>query len=412
MIGAMKSCYAMRNTIRDYAWGHVKQIPEFLNIDWPPGRPAAEVWMGAHPAAPSRIETEGEWKALDSWIAHRKDAALGQETARRYGRLPFLFKLLAAGKSLSIQAHPNKSTAEEGFVRENALGVPPDAPTRHYRDDNHKPEIIMALTPFTAMIGFRDPSDIHRAFSFLDADFPNRGFSSSVVGGLKRGDQRALEGFLRRLLHLKGADLQSVLIEARAASKSRDNHWQEIQREWVGRLILQFPVDVGVLAPLFLHIVRIGPGEAIYQPPRVLHAYLDGFGVELMANSDNVLRGGLTPKNVDVDELLKVLDFRAFEPRVLSPVSVTSEKALAFFPTPSEEFALGIADPSRQPGGEIRLAGGEGPLIVLCLEKRVRLSDGSGQLVLERGQSAFIPFDSPDVLISGEGRAALAEVGR
>ncbi|PIE04780.1 MAG: mannose-6-phosphate isomerase, class I, partial [Spirochaetales bacterium] len=157
----------MINTVQSYAWGHTRCIPDFLNIDWPEGRPAAELWMGSHPGAPSRIQlSEGAGLVdMDKWIASAPASILGEKTHKRFGALPFLLKLLAAGKALSIQAHPDEAAAREGFEREERLGIPPGAPGRSYKDSRHKPEIIMALTPFTAMIGFREPRHTGRIFT-------------------------------------------------------------------------------------------------------------------------------------------------------------------------------------------------------------------------------------------------------
>ena len=440
---SMKPFYAMRGSIRHYAWGHSRWIPEFLNTPHPPNTPVAELWMGAHSSAPSRIAVGGgKWENLDEWIQARPKAALGEKTARDFGRLPFLFKLLAAGKALSIQAHPSLSLAREGFARENAAGIPLSAAQRSYKDDNHKPEIIMALSTFTAMIGFRPPEEIHRSFAAAAALVSSAASKSSsawafgilesvlpppVKGkALNNSDQHALEGFLSQLLRLPVEPLGALLSAVRMHLDRGGEGLDPLQREWIGRLFHQFPGDAGALAPLFLNIVQIEPGEAIYQPAGVLHAYLEGFGVELMANSDNVLRGGLTPKNIDVDELLKVLEFRPFAPEVLRldsprpsdsprpPDTPSAPSRPAFFETPAREFALGITSMPHSAGeGEpIVLPGGSGPFIVLSIEGRAELSSGNQKLVLPRGASAFIPFEAPDVHIRGRARTAVAGVGR
>ena len=419
----MKSFYGMRGTIRDYAWGHSRWIPEFMNIQRPSDRPAAELWMGAHPSAPSRIAVgDDEWENLDSWIRSRPNAALGEGTFREFGGLPFLFKLLAAKKPLSIQAHPGKSLAVEGFARENAAGIPRDAAHRNYKDDNHKPEIIMALSPFTAMIGFRPPREIHRALTLSLSSSASASassppgilesiFSPQVISALKHSDNRALESFLSRLTALRGDLLESLLDTVKLRLKRGGEGLEPLQREWTGRLLQQFPGDAGALAPLFLNILRIEPGEALYQPAGVLHAYLEGFGVELMANSDNVLRGGLTSKNIDVDELLNILEFRPFTPSVLrlDPPGPSRPgdppRPPAFFQTPAREFALGITH------GPALLSRGRGPFIVLTIEGDTELSDGTRTLALPRGSSAFVPFEAPDVHIRGRGRAAAAALG-
>lgn len=407
MNNSVKSFYAMRNQVRDYAWGHPHHIPRLLNLDWPEGKPAAEVWMGAHPAAPSMVEVGGQWVGLDKWIAENPVALLGRESMQEYGRLPYLLKLLAAGKSLSIQAHPDKVRAEEGFARENENAVPIDSPRRNYRDDNHKPEVLMALSPFTAMIGFRPFREIYTNFRplFNEPDF----FSFESGGG------PSLRDFLRNLLTLPMARRDALLskaLEYAEGSGESSCGWDSLQREWIFRLARQFPSDIGALAPLFLHVLRIQPGEALYQPAGMLHAYLDGFGVELMANSDNVLRGGLTPKNIDVPELLRVLDFESTKPCVLKLPTEDARNSLGFFPTLAKEFALGLGSLTGESGTKLQIPGGEGPVVILNLDGRLILDDGNDTLSLARGQSAFVPHASPRVNITGVGQAAVAGLGR
>ena len=407
----MKSFYLLNNTIRDYAWGHLRYIPDFLGIDYPEGKPAAELWMGAHPSSPSMLEGEdGKTMGLDEWITGNPEAVLGSDVLFRYGRLPFLFKLLAAGKSLSIQAHPDKAMAEEGYERENRAGIPVDAPNRNYRDDNHKPEIIMALSPFTAMIGFRNPREIGSVFSSLIKKSGGGTLPADVLLALNNGENEALKPFLQSLLTSKEGERTVLLQGALRAASESGCPWDALQKEWVPKLAAQFPGDVGALAPLFLNLIKINPGEALYQPSRALHAYLDGFGMELMANSDNVLRGGLTPKNVDVPELTRILNFIPSPAEVL--VLHESGRGLKYFETPAEEFSLGLSDIDGNDGGEgTILKKGSGPLIILCLDGDVRLEDGKDSLRLIRGASAFIPWCASEVKMAGKGRIAVAKVG-
>ena len=411
----MEPFFAMTNVIRDYAWGDERRIPDFLGIEYPAGKPAAEVWMGAHPSAPSRIGSDGREARLDEWIDSRRNEALGPDVAAGFGRLPFLFKLLAAGKSLSIQAHPDKTTAEEGFRREEALGIPRDAPERNYRDDNHKPEIIMAITPFTAMIGFREPADILRDFELLAADGAAlpflEGLSAAAADPGGPGEESGLAEFLTTLLTLEPGEKVKLTKTAVDAAGNPSCPWDELRRVWVPRLEGQFPGDAGVLAPLFLNVVEIAPGEALFQPARMLHAYLNGFGVELMANSDNVLRGGLTPKNVDVSELASVLDFRPSVPEVL-PAPRSEPGGLGLYPTPAREFNLALADLGDPSDPPLVLEKGFGPAVVLAMEGSAVLSRDADELALRRGQSAFIPWASGPVTVTGGGRIAVASVPR
>ena len=405
IVAYMKSFYALENTVKSYSWGHSRSIPDFLGWTDHDGSPVAELWMGAHPSSPSILA--GENQPLHEAIAGSPADWLGSDVRDAYGRLPYLYKLLAAGQSLSIQAHPDKAAAEEGFAREERNGMPLSHPRRNYKDDNHKPEILMALTPFSGMIGFRQPSAILAAFEELEVGLP--AFMASLAGKLKSNDADALKPFLRGLLTLEGGEKDQLLESAlKNTSRSAESScWDELQRLWVPRLAQQFPADIGALSPLFLNLVTIAPGEALYQPARVLHAYLDGFGVELMANSDNVLRGGLTPKNVDVDELTSVLDFEPSVPEVLKPRE-TRTGGLTTFQIPTREFSLSLA----AAGEDTFIPEGFGPAIVLCIEGQVTLSDDTETLTLQRGESAMIPWKAPRIALKGHGRAALAGVGR
>ncbi|OQX29108.1 MAG: mannose-6-phosphate isomerase, class I [Spirochaeta sp. LUC14_002_19_P3] len=398
----------MRNPVRDYAWGHKEHIPRLLGLYWPKGKPAAELWMGAHSTTPSVIFENGKKIALDGWIEKQREAALGENIAREYGRLPYLFKLLAADKSLSIQAHPSKKEAEAGFERENQLGIPLNSPQRNYKDNNHKPEIIMAISPFTAMIGFRPLSEISRRFRQLDS-FSKQGlFPEPILTALDRKDSRSLEQLLRIMLTLN-ANQRGALLAAALDTGIYQGGWDYHQCEWVPKLAGQFPDDIGALAPLFLNIVKLQPGEALYQPAKTLHAYLEGFGAELMANSDNVLRGGLTPKHVDADELLGVLDYSPFTPAILK----LREKInlIQYYPAPAHEFALGTAVLDTENAEPVSLSGSEGPLIIFCLEGRAALNNGSESLSLKAGQSAFVPCGESTIHIGGRCRIVLAKPG-
>jgi mannose-6-phosphate isomerase len=367
----------------------------------------AEIWMGAHPRAPSRLAGNDGEIPLGEFIAADPVAALGAEAASRYGgQLPFLFKVLAAAQPLSIQAHPNLEQAKAGFAREEAAGVPRDAPTRNYRDANHKPEVICALTDFWGLRGFRDARDIR-------ADFA--GLAAGVSLTLPSGDDE-LAGFFRGLMALD-AEARSLLVES-AVSAARERwdeagrapapHDQDARYFWVQRLAEFHPGDIGIVAPLFLHVFALRPGEATYQPAGVLHAYLQGLGVELMANSDNVLRGGLTVKHIDVPELLEVGVFRPEPPAVLTGTPRAGDGGCAEFAyeAPFSEFALSRI----QVNGECRL-GGARPLIVLCGAGRVELADGALNEALVPGDSVFVPASVARLTVRGSGTLYCATVG-
>lgn len=414
MMCAMKSFFLMVNPIRNYPWGDDFRIPDFLGIANPDARPFAEMWMGAHPLASSKLMMEdGGELELNESIALNPELILGPDTVSRYGSLPFLFKLLSARKSLSIQAHPSKEGAEAGFLRENRKGIPVGAANRSYRDDNHKPEIIMAITPFSAMIGFRKFAEIREAFSILE--------TGDLIPGEGMDEDETLRLFLGSLLAADDNTKALLLASIAAALRSSDCCWDSLRRYWISRLSEEFPGDIGVLAPLFLNLLEIQPGEALFQPVRTLHAYLEGFGLELMANSDNVLRGGLTGKHVDVGELMKILDFSSSTPRVLE-MGKSNSHGICHYPVQVADFSLGLAnvglinagdsgDTRNCPGDEVRIASGEGPIIVLAMEGRIVLEDDSNELTLNRGSSAFVPWAAGDISIRGKGRCAIAGIG-
>jgi len=386
----------LENPIREYDWGSRTAIAEMLRQPSPSAAPQAELWMGAHPMAPSRVEIAGERRSLLSWIEERPRETLGPRVQEKFGgHLPFLLKVLAADRPLSIQAHPDLAQAREGFARENAQGIALDAPERCYRDASHKPELLCALTPFWALLGFRSPREIlalaaQLAVAELD----------SAAACLERGsDADALSGWLRGLFDLAPeARMQLVRSVARAAAGRAD---ADVGFEWIARLQRLNRDDIGVLAPLFLHAVRLEPGEALFLPSRELHAYLQGVGVELMASSDNVLRGGLTTKPLAVAELLRTLRFEPARPAPLraQPDATGWER----WKTPAREFELARA--SLYGGSAIASAPDRGIEILLCTEGAVELqSDGVRErLNLAQGASCVVPAASGPYRASGRG---------
>jgi mannose-6-phosphate isomerase len=335
---------------------------------------------------------QGEDLLLSTLINRDPLYYLGEGVNRTFRALPFLYKLLAAAKPLSIQAHPNLEQAKEGWRRENREGLVLNAPNRNYKDSNHKPEILCALTPFEAMCGFRAPHEIRRRLDALGELCPLRspletalaqlGSALDKPGGLK-DFIRLLFGFPQELT----GELTAMILHQGELEK---NH-PEYSEEWhlsayFGEL---YPGDPAIIAPLYLNCITLNPGEAIYLPAGVLHAYVHGFGVELMANSDNVLRGGLTSKYVDVDELVRILNFSPFCPKILQPP--VSPAAFFNYPVPCREFSL-----SRWEGwGPEADFSGEGPFILMVIRGKVTLGikNQKEKWNLEKGESAFIPAE-------------------
>jgi mannose-6-phosphate isomerase len=401
----MKTVAALSNPIRDYAWGSTDAIARLQRRPTPTATPEAELWMGAHPRASSQVLIDGDWRSLWDLLQRDPEGILGTRVNRAFsGRLPFLFKVLAAGKPLSIQAHPDAQQAREGFARENARGVPLSAPQRNYSDDNHKPELLCALTPFAALRGFRSIDAIQLRFDGLTP----RTLSSEVQALRAQLDSRGLRHFFASLLELDGRRRQDVVAEAVAGAEAAGDADPELA--WVRRLHAEFPNDIGVLAPLFLNLVELAPGEAMFLPAGELHAYLSGTGIELMANSDNVLRGGLTQKHVDVDELMRILRFTGGPPPVLRPLERAPFERV--YPTPAAEFELALIQLHER---EVFESDGErGVEIALCTEGEVRIVDLATQTACElaSGDSALVPAVVEAYRIEGRGTVYRASVPR
>jgi len=385
----------LRSEIMTYAWGSRRHIAELQGRSAPTPGPEAELWLGAHPKAPSRVLLGDDEIALDQLIAADPGAILGADVAARFdGQLPFLFKVLAAAEPLSIQAHPSRAQAVEGFAREEAAGLPRDAPNRSFRDAMHKPELICALTPFWAMCGFRPVEEVRQAIEELQL----AGFDD-LLAPLRAADRpSALGGFLAALLSLS-RERQAGLASAAAAQVQRAAA-ADPASAWVARLAEHYPEDAGVLAPLFLNLFQLQPGEALFLGPGMLHAYLEGCGLEIMANSDNVLRGGLTPKHIDVDGLLAALSLGdEAAPQVLHPrVGVPGEE---IYSAPAAEFRLARITLA----GEARHASGARDSVEILLglegEAAVRPLAGGDAVTLEPGRALLLPAAAGAYEISG-----------
>ena len=347
--------------VQHYEWGDPDVIPAILGQPNPSKRPFAELWAGAHADLPSRAIVDGVRVPLDRLMRGAAREIMGPVLASRFhGELPFLLKILAAAKPLSIQAHPSRSQALLGFERENLEGVPLDAAVRNYRDPNHKPELLVALSEFHALSGFRPLEEIERTLASTAelAPLPCNGLRdaealAALYQHIMRLDQHAVNALLGPLIERLERE------ERQTARRPRDRAY------WILRAHREFSMpgrlDRGLLSILLLNLVRLRPGQALFLAAGELHAYLQGVGIEIMANSNNVLRGGLTTKHVDPGELLHVLNFRGGPGEVLEPLSWSEEPGLDEYETPTTEFALGHLrlDPGRartlQPG-EMRLA--------------------------------------------------------
>jgi mannose-6-phosphate isomerase len=395
--------------VRDYAWGSRTAIAHLQDRPAPTGRPEAEAWFGAHPGAPS---TTGDTRrALTDVIADDPTGTLGDEVARRFdGRLPFLVKLLAADAPLSLQAHPDAAQAAAGFAAEEAGGIARDAPHRLYRDSWPKPELLHALTPFTALCGFRGPP---RTARFIEAlDVPRL---SALAHRLATDDQLALAPAIEWALRSGRDEAAAALPDLRAAAArmcdrlagaggtpSTDGHhapegWWGLAARWLVELVDRYPDDPGTIVALLLRVIELQPGEAIHLPAGNLHAYLAGVGVEVMASSDNVLRGGLTAKHVDVDALLEVVDAR-FLPVPFAPFDQLDGEVVHVTPTPHFRLA------HRNLGPEPVVLPRRGPEILLAIGGSAQVTADGATVALGPGQGAFVPASTTVVTACGDAR--------
>ncbi|MDX8033571.1 mannose-6-phosphate isomerase, class I [Lentzea sp. BCCO 10_0856] len=387
----------LHNAVRPYAWGSRTAIAELLGKEVPAPHPEAELWMGAHPGDPSRVFGEdGVERSLLDLLTSDPEGQLGPRVAERWGsRLPFLLKVLAAEEALSLQAHPSASQAAEGFAVEEARGVPLDAAVRNYKDPAAKPELICALTEFHALAGFRSPERTVSLLRTLDAPALSP-YTEMLVA---QPDSSGLRALFTMLITLPQTSLSVLLPQVLDACVLHVKEHGEFDMEC--RTILElgesYPGDAGVLAALLLNRIVLQPGEAIHLPAGNLHAYLRGTGIEILANSDNVLRCGLTPKHVDVPELLRVLDFTCGD----MPVSTGEEisRGVRVYRTPAPEFELSRLDLT----GETRI-NHDGPQIMICTEGAAVLTNARGdELRLVRGQSVWLPASDPAVLVRPDG---------
>ena len=388
----------LRGAVRTYAWGSRTAIADFTGRPVPAAHPEAELWFGAHPGDPAWLETEqGELSLLDAVTAD-PEGQLGAASRERFGDvLPFLVKVLAADEPLSLQAHPSAEQAIEGYLREERLGIPVASPVRNYRDTSHKPELLVALHSFEALAGFRQASrtiELLRALAVSDLD--------PYIELLNdQSDADGLRALFTTWITAPQPDIDvlvSAVIDGAIQYVSSGASEFAAEAKTVLELGERYPGDAGVLASLLLNRISLAAGEALFIPAGNLHTYLRGFAIEVMANSDNVLRGGLTPKHVDVPELLRVLDFAPTAEAQLRP-HVHREGLGLIYDTPADEFAVALLTlEGEHLGHEVDASPGhDGPQILLCAEGSATVHGKSGSLELKRGMAAWVAADDGPV---------------
>ncbi|CNC25172.1 mannose-6-phosphate isomerase [Yersinia frederiksenii] len=382
----------MKNAVQNYAWGSTNALTELYGIANPQAKPMAELWMGAHPKSSSEVaDANGQWHSLRDVIEQDPDANLGHDVFQRFGELPFLFKVLCAAQPLSIQVHPSKRAAEIGFAKENQAGIPLDAAERNYKDANHKPELVYALTPFQAMNGFRTLDDIAALLQPLAAAHPD------IAAFLREPDTEHLATLFASLLSMEGEPKTRALGILKAALNNQlGEPWDTIRS--ISRF---YPEDSGLFSPLLLNVVTLQPGEAMFLYAETPHAYLDGVALEVMANSDNVLRAGLTPKFIDIPELMANLQFipKPADTLLTQPQQQGNELV---FPIPVEDFAFSLHTLTADP----QLLAQNSAAIVFCVAGQAVLKKQQQEITLQPGESCFIPANESPVSVQGVGSIA------
>lgn len=384
-----KKLFRLEGKVQHYAWGGFHYIPALLGIP-ENGKPSAEYWMGAHQSAPSVITVNGGTNTLDQLIKAAPENVLGAKVWDRFGELPYLLKILDVKDMLSIQVHPTKIEAEKGFARENEAGIPLNAPHRNYKDANHKPEIMVALSEFWLLHGFLPEDKLKEVlktvpeFSSLAPVFEKEGYFG-LYKAVMEMPQETVNTLLRPL-----ADRVLPAYQAGTLQKSDPAFW-------TGRAIANDPegntrLDRGIFSIYFFNIMEVHPGEAVFQDAGIPHAYLEGQNVELMANSDNVLRGGLTPKHIDVPELLKHTRFEAVHPKILKGEAVKGglEK---IYHSPAPDFV--VSQIVLQPGQRYEHTSGSTEILLVLEGSATLTGTGSEAIDLGKGQAAAAWFNAP-----------------
>lgn len=389
----------LTGTVQHFDWGDRTEIPRILGIE-PDGQPWAEYWLGSHHAGPSSFDDDPH-DTLASYITNHPHE-LGQKVLDTYGpRLPYLMKILSAAGPLSIQVHPTRDQAVEGFAKESLRGLPLSHPERSYKDDWPKPETIIAITPFEGLLGFRDPVETAELFEQLGV----ANELASVIGPLRdRTESLALqEVFLDVLTIRKRRHLVDLVLARAVELLDAGGALGDFARTAVD-IDEHFPGDPGILAALLMNRFTLEPGEAVSLEAGVLHAYLRGTGIEVMASSDNVIRGGLTHKHIDVDGLLGLVDFSTLHPKIQTPEGADG---LYRYPTQFPEFEVWLVTPTNDNG--VHLPREDAARIALVIDGQFMLS-GDGECILERGESVFAPAGE-HVRVRGGGKLFVAAPG-
>lgn len=382
----------MENPIKDYPWGSHTAINEFYNISNINDQPQAEMWMGCHPNGSSQlIDAENNKINIDDFIKQAPETVLG-DAFNKFGELPFLFKVLAADKPLSIQVHPSKIRAEEGYAAENLAGIPVSSPNRNFKDPNHKPELVFAVTPFNALNGFRPFNDIVELFNGLVL----APLQNEIAGFKKLPSGDTLRVLFEALLILEGEAKKAAIAELLTYAANQTS----LVFETIKQLAAMYPDDMGIFSPLLLNVVKLNPGEAMFLYAETPHAYLQGLALEVMANSDNVLRAGLTPKYIDIDALISNIRFDVTEPEnILMQPEVSGNQAK--YPIPVQDFSFSILTNESSLNENIHMTSAS---VLFCEHGQFEVACAQNAVTVEKGESVFVPASASTISVTGSGR--------
>ncbi len=388
--------YPMENVIQTYPWGSETALNTLFNIENPSKQPQAEMWMGAHANGCSQVLHQGKLVDLSTLINQNKNAYLSHSIEESFGELPYLFKILSADKALSIQVHPSKMEAEQGFHRENALNIPLSAAYRNYKDPNHKPELVYALTPYQAMNGFRSIPTILKHFIAIKSP----ALQPIVTTFQQQQDTLGLRTFFIQLLSLMDQAKTQAIHDLLTYTHTHSN---DELCFLINTLSEQYENDIGLFAPLILNVITLQPGEAMFLEARTPHAYIKGTGLEIMANSDNVLRAGLTNKHMDLTELANCTEFKEKPINELRIQPQQQQNTLTYdIPVPDFKFTL-----YRQPQNQIIV--NQSADILLPLTHDMTLTHHSGEsITIQKGKSVFIPAYTGNYTLKSDGHIARA----
>ncbi len=396
--------YELENQIKKYAWGSYTAMGELFGLPNPDNQPQAEMWLGAHNAGCSQIITANGKENLAEFIATNPEKILGKKTAETFSSLPFLLKILSAAMPLSIQVHPSKSAAERGFAKENQMGIPLDALHRNYKDDNHKPELVYALTEYQALNGFREIDEIITLFQQAEIT----SLQTPIASLKNQPDSEGLKQFFTTVMVLD----EKMKTQAIGELLNNVDEKGDTDSRAVFALIKQlnelYPNDVGLFAPLLLNYITLQPSEAMFLYAETPHAYIEGTGIEIMANSDNVLRAGLTPKHIDTNELLANIKYspKPFATLKLQPKAIGTGHQT--FPVPVNDFAFDIINLVHQSDKtSLTVNSAE---ILLCLDGTITVTDSDNQqsITIEKGLSVFISAETKEYMLDGIGHIVRA----